>query len=99
MTITLQCSDHLTSHTPSPLTHPHLSHTLSSPQVRDLRERLDTATQSLSEREGRLRESEERGRERGEEAVRLGREMKEAATEIEQLKVYGHITYTVRINF
>ena len=61
--------------------------------MRDLRERLDTATQSLSEREGRLRESEERGRERGEEAVRLGREMKEAATEIEQLKVWPYYIY------
>ena len=57
--------------------------------MKELREKLDTTSDSLSTTEARLRGSEERGREGEEEAERLRKELAEENSRAEQLKVSG----------
>ena len=57
-------------------------------QVKELREKFDSTSESLTETRSQLRESEERGREREEECERVKKELEETSSRAEELKVW-----------
>ena len=62
-------------------------------QVRDLREKLDGVSESLTKTQTQLRESEERGKEREGEMEKTQSELTEMTARAEELKVNGSFTY------